>query len=267
MVSGIGADSRARLAKVLRSTRGTIAVSDAAQTLGLPRSEAAKLLSRWARQGWLSRVRRDLYVPLPLESVTPDLPLEDAWVVADRLFAPCYVCGWSAAEYWDLTEQISRPLWISTTRRPRDRRPVLLGTSFKLRTVPEPYMFGLKAVWRGQTKVMVSDPARTVLDLMDNPSFGGGVRLSAEILESYLAREGSDVDKLLGYAEQLGNGAVFKRLGFLLERLGTESRVIECCRDSLTQGNSKLDPSLPCDRLVTRWRLWVPVSWLDEGQP
>lgn len=267
MISGIGADSRARLTKVLRSTRGTIAVSDAAEALSLPRPEAAKLLARWARQGWLSRVRRGLYVPVPLESATTELPLEDAWVVANRLYAPCYVCGWSAAEYWDLTEQISRSLWISTTQRPRDRRPVLQGTSFELRTVSESYMFGLKAVWRGQTKVMVSNPARTVLDLMDDPSLAGGIRMSADILESYLAREGSDLDELLGYAEQLGNGAVFKRIGFLLERLGIASPVIERCRDSMTLGNTRLDSSLPSDRLVTRWRLWIPASWLEHEQP
>jgi len=266
MISGIGADNRARLAKVLRSTHGTIAISDAAQTLGLPRSEAAKLLSRWAHQGWLSRVRRGLYVPVPLESATTDLPLEDAWAVAHRLFGPCYVCGWSAAEYWDLTEQISRTLWISTTRRPRDRRPIHMGTSFQLRTVPRRYMFGLKAVWRGATKVMVSDRARTVLDLMDDPSLGGGIRMSAEILENYLASEASDIGELLSYAEHLGNGAVFKRLGFLLERSGTDSSVIERCRNALTQGNAKLDPSLPCDRLITRWRLWIPASWLKDGR-
>jgi len=43
-------------------------------------------------------------VSVPLESRTADVPLEDPWLIAERLFAPCYIGGWSAAEYLDLTE-------------------------------------------------------------------------------------------------------------------------------------------------------------------
>jgi|GEM_PF-6032200 len=31
---------------------------------------------------------------------------DEPWAVAQKLFVPCYVGGWSAAEYWDFTEQI-----------------------------------------------------------------------------------------------------------------------------------------------------------------
>jgi len=64
---------------------------------------------------------------------------------------------------------------------------------------------------------------------------------------------------LVKYADQLGNGAVFKRLGFLLETYDeNEQDFIEQCRERLTAGNTKLDPSLKGERLITRWRLWVP---------
>ena len=35
--------------------------------------------------------------------------LEDPLVIAEKLFSPCYVGGWSAAEYWGITEQIFNP--------------------------------------------------------------------------------------------------------------------------------------------------------------
>ena len=37
--------------------------------------------------------------------------------------------------------------------------------------------------------------------------------------------------------------------------------VAAACRERLSQGMAKLDPSAPCPRKVTRWRLWVPPSW------
>lgn len=264
-LSGLGKVDRLRLSRLLRGTAGTISVSDGAEALGLPRVATAKLLARWAAKGWLSRVRRGLYVPVPLESGTADVPLEDAWPVAVRLFAPCYIGGWSAAEYWGLTEQIFRSVVVLTTQRPRERRPRIKGTDFFLRTIPERAMFGLKSVWRGQTKVQVSDPSRTVLDFLDDPQLGGGIRAATDMFRNYLDSEQKDMDRLLDYAKRLDNGAVFKRLGFLLELLApSETAAIAGCRKGLTAGNAKLDPALPSPSLVTRWRLLMPEQWKEE---
>jgi predicted transcriptional regulator of viral defense system len=261
-VAGIGKDSRVKLAKLLREAKGTISVAQAAASLGVPPIEAAKTLARWNKQGWLSRVRRGLYVPVPLESATGNVALEDPWIIADRLFAPCYVGGWSAAEHWDLTEQIFRSVLVMTTAKPRNRRPVIKGQMFVVRTIRPSSLFGTKPVWRGQVKVNVSDPTRTVLDMLDDPSLGGGARPTADVLQSYLKSKSKDLELLLVYAKRLDRGAVFKRLGFLLERLAPEETgAIEACRSRLTAGNVKFDPSLPSERLMTAWRLWLPTVW------
>lgn len=261
-MNGLGKADRERLSAVLRGTKGTISVAEAALILDMPGSGAAKLLSRWAKKGWLSRVRRGLYVSVPLESMTADMPLEDAWIIADKLFGPCYIGGWSAAEYWDLTEQIFRTVIVLTTQRPRERKQSIKGTDFLLKTVSDKSMFGFRPVWRGQVKVNVSDPSRTVLDMLSDPQLGGGLRSTVDMFNNYLASENKDVGLLIEYADQLGNGAVFKRLGFLLEKLTEDEQVyIEQCRERLTKGNAKLDPALKADNLITRWRLWVPERW------
>ena len=58
-----------------------------------------------------------------------------------------------------------------------------------------------------------------------------------------------------------GNGAVFKRLGFLVSQISGSEALAESCRQRLTQGNAKLDPALPSRRLVKAWRLWIPKTW------
>ncbi|MBI4687499.1 MAG: type IV toxin-antitoxin system AbiEi family antitoxin domain-containing protein [Nitrospirae bacterium] len=264
-LTGIGTEDRKRLSELFRETRGTISVTDTAGILKITSTDAAKMLSRWAKKGWLSRVRRGLYVRVALESRTADIPLEDAWIIAVRLFSPCYIGGWSAAEYWDLTEQIFRTVVVLTTQKPRDRAPVIKGTGFMLYTISEKALFGIKPVWKGQVKVSVADPTRTILDMLTDPKLGGGIRPTVDIFLNYLKSENNNIQLLIDYAKQLGNGAVFKRLGFLLERYAPDQEAaLNECRAQMTKGNTNLDPSLKADRLITRWRLWVPENWIDQ---
>lgn len=263
IISGLGKEDRKRLASILRETKGTISVKEATDILKVSPTDAAKMLSRWAKKGWLSRLRRGIYMPIPLESRTAEIALEDPWIVAERLYSPCYIGGWSAAEYWDLTEQVFRTVVVLTTQKPRERSPVIKGTSFLLRTISEKTIFGTKIVWRGKVKVSVSDPSRTVLDMLIDPKLGGGIRSTTDMFLNYLKSEKKDLELLIKYAKRVGTGAVFKRLGFLLERYAPEQKTaIDECKSQLTTGNVKLDPTLKGDKLITRWRLWVPDSWM-----
>ena len=237
-------------------------------TLDLSTALAARRLAAWSRAGWLARIRRGVYVPVPIESETPDIALDDSWVVAKAMFEPCYIGGWSAAEHWGLTEQIFGPLCVMTATRPRDRKPVLGKAKFDLHTVPVAHFVGLKAVWRGSKRVQVSDPARTLVDMLAVPALGGGIRHVAEMLASLLHDQPKEVAKLDEYAAKLGIGAVYKRLGFLLQRDHPgQVALITACRSRLSAGYAKLDPALPTDRLVTAWRVWIPASELREATP
>ncbi|MEX0943617.1 MAG: type IV toxin-antitoxin system AbiEi family antitoxin domain-containing protein [Pseudomonadales bacterium] len=252
------------MSAVLRATKGTVSVGEAAAVLGLPRPATAKLLARWAKSGWLSRVQRGLYVPVALESRSADMPVEDAWVIAEKLFAPCYIGGWCAAEYWDLTEQMFRTVLVMSTKRPRQRKLSLKGTDFLVKTIPDTALFGLQAVWRGQVKVSVSDATRTVLDMLADPQVGGGLRSTVDMFRNYLDSDKKALDLLIQYGVRFGNGAVFKRLGFLLELYAPEELdIMTQCRERLTAGNTKLDPASNTEKLITRWRLWVPERWAN----
>ncbi|MFQ5486165.1 MAG: hypothetical protein ACE5DO_12650 [Desulfobacterales bacterium] len=59
---------------------------------------------------------------------------------------------------------------------------------------------------------------------------GGGIRSATDMPENYLNSENKNLDQLIECGERLGNGAVFKRLGFLLERKSPdEAKAIEKC--------------------------------------
>lgn len=256
---------RARITAVIQAAGDVIRIEDAERVLDLSRTQAAKLLSAWAKQGWLRRVGTGAYVPVPLEMFDAQQVVQDPWILVPVLFAPAYIGGRTAAEHWDLTEQIFRDIVVFTAQLVRAKTVERQGTAFTLQHVAEEMIFGTKTVWCGHTKIAVSDVHRTMLDMLDDPSVGGGVQQVADCLDAYLRRPDTVPDTLISYAERLGNGAVFKRLGFLAERHPNGAAVAAACKTRLTTGNAKLDPVMPCNRLVTRWRLWVPLSWLQGG--
>lgn len=257
--------SRARLSTVLRSAKQVVSVSTAAGALKLGRRETAKLLSRWRKQGWLRRVGRGLYVPVPLDLAGTAQVVEDPWVLVPALFGRSYIGGWTAAHHWDLTEQLFNETLVFTTRRVARRRVTAQGIVFLVHHASEQRLFGLKTIWRGAARLSVSDAARTLIDMLAMPDAGGGIDHVADCLAAYLASRETDRKQLIQYAEEFGNGAVFKRLGFLADVRFQDTALATACREHLTQGYARLDPDLPCKRLMTTWRLWIPERW-DQGR-
>jgi predicted transcriptional regulator of viral defense system len=258
--------ARARLSAVLQTAKDLVTIEDAMQVLAVDRHAAAKVLARWQQQGWLKRVGPGIYAPIPLDASTTEQVLKDPWVLVPALFAPGYVGGWTAAEHWDLTEQLFRSIFVFTARPFRSKEQVVQGVSFTLKRIPEDALFGLKTVWRGQARVSIADKHRTIVDLLADPTTGGGIRHVMRCLQEYLRDPEADDDTLVRYAEKLGNGAVFKRLGFLASQITGKESLAQSCRQRLTKGNAKLDPAVPCRRLVKAWRLWIPRNWEAEAE-
>lgn len=258
---GLGKKSREQLSLVLREMRGVITVKFVSETLNLSVEDAAKHLSKWCKHGWVSRLKRGVYIPVPLESGTAEVAIEDPWVVATQLFSLCYIGGWSAAEHWDFTEQIFNSIAVMTTHQQRKKEQILKNTPFLLRTITSKKFFGIKSVWRGNIKVSLSDPTKTIIDMLDDPQVGGGIRPTVDVLLAYFSSEYKNENDLKLYSIQMGNGAIFKRLGFILETWAPEYiELIRFCRDNLSTGSAKIDPNLVCSKWVSRWRLLVPEN-------
>ena len=251
---------RRRLATVLRQAGDLVRTTDVVSALDVSRSAASKLLWRWAQQGWLRRVGPGTYASATLDAIDRGRVLDDPWVLVPPLYSPCYVGGWTAAEHWDLTEQLFRPIVVMTTRPVHEKLQNHHGTPFLLRHAHPRKLFGTKIVWRRRSRVMVSDIPRTIIDMLDDPAVGGGGQHVVDCVTAYFAHDDRDDGALIDYAELLGNGAVFKRLGFMAEQ-HAEGHLVDACTDRLTGGYAMLDPALPCTVPITRWRLRIPPGW------
>jgi predicted transcriptional regulator of viral defense system len=123
-------------------------------------------------------------------------------------------------------------------------------------------MFGLQTVWRDNARVLVSSPTRTVVDMLDNPRLGGGIKHVAEMVVELITGEHRDDDALIAFGKKLGNKTLFKRLGFIIDATGIDApQLLSICRDNVSAGYSRLDPSVKRKgRLLRRWNLAVNVE-------
>jgi len=249
-----------RLAALIRATDGTIRVADAVAVLDLDRTHAAKLLAGWHKQGAIRRVARGIYVPVSPSALGQTQVLEDPWVLVPDLYEPGYIGGWSALEYWELTEQLFRSVCVLTSKRTVYGDASHQGVGFFIKYLPQKHLFGTKTIWRGHVKLQISDPYKTVLDIVDDPRLGAGLQHTVDCLSEFrkLYDKQCDLEQLLAYAIQIDNGALFKKLGFLAEQLKFDTPFINECASRLTTGYTYLDKNASDNKLVTKWRLWVP---------
>lgn len=265
MPHGISSKGRDELAAVTRRGRRLVQVDDVVAALDTDRFDAAKKLARWAEQGWLRRVRRGLYIPVPIDAGQPERWSEDPLVLADAVWAPCYFTGWTAANHWDLTEQVFRTTVVATVGRVRRSHERLLEHDYLLTHVSDDALaWGLRKVWRQDRALWMADEARTVIDMLDAPRLGGGIRHVAEMLAAYLADH--EPDRLVEYGERTGNRSVFKRLGYLVSTIAPdEGALLDACCRRLPTGVTLLDPSAPtAGPIDTEWRLRINVQ-LESG--
>jgi predicted transcriptional regulator of viral defense system len=258
-------DDRVLVATLAKAAKGgVVSLSAASAAMGTSNATATARIRRLVRRGWLERLRRGLYLVKPLSAAPTQTAIpEDPWVLARELFSPCYIGGWSAAEHWELTEQIFRSTLVVTATRARKTATRIGGHEFRVFRVPEARLgSGVVRVWRGPERVDVSGLERTVVDGLRNPELVGGGRHLVQILRAYGEHQHRDIARLLDICRATGSGAAWKRLGFLAERLfPKETKIIPAAQRHITTGYVRLDPgNRQRGTLVKRWGLWINVS-------
>jgi predicted transcriptional regulator of viral defense system len=258
------ARDRTRLALLARHAGAApLDAGAVAELLAIPRPRANQLLHRLVQRGWLARLRRGAYLVRPLEALPGQTTLpEDAWAVAHGLFAPCYIAGWSAAEHWQLTEQVFRSTFIATAAHVRGARENIAGLEFRLARIAEMPRAGLTTIWRGTRRVSVSDPERTLVDALVHPDWLGGIRNVADALRGLHDSEHWDPERLARILCSVDRGSAFKRLGHLIEALELDApELIEICRALRSAGRIRLDPAVIArGKTSKRWGLLLNVD-------
>ena len=246
----------------LFSTDQAVAVG---KTLELSRDRVHSLLSQLQRSTWIARLKRGVYAvqsPLFQEDIHP-------FAIAQAIVKPMAISHWSALAHHGLTTQIPQMVQASTPKKvvtpemrkgkayqPRGRSTwKILDFEFEFINVKKEYFFGWKDAWVSSWhRVRVMDVERTLLETIAHPEYFGSIRFGIEALEQNWAHV--DLDQLVTYALRYDVGAVVKRLGWALERLGTESEILTRLHNYSVQNYYRLDPQSPRrGQTNTRWQV------------
>jgi predicted transcriptional regulator of viral defense system len=245
VISGISEKNRVLLDMLTRSFKGPFSTREVSSVLDIPENDIRIKLGYLARKGWLSRVKQGLYITIPLGTVNPKEYKEHPWIVANRLYDPCYIGGWSAAEHWEFTDQIFNSIVVFTLHKFKKKYTAIQGTDFILRHSNTKYFGKTKSVWIENTKISVSDPVQTIVDILDDPAVGGGMRNVADIIKYYFKSNYRDDSSIKTYIKVRRNKTVFKRLGYLIELFEIDAvDLMNDCKANISAGYTLLDPSI-----------------------
>jgi predicted transcriptional regulator of viral defense system len=229
----------------------------ARQVLGHTKDDPTpQFLERLQSKGWIRRIRRGRFAVIPLSSGEDRSPQLHEFVVAMEIVSPAVVAYWSALNHHGMSEQLSRTVFVATDHPVRRQPGEVLGVTYKIVSLRPDKVFGVMTDWINEIPFKVTNREKTIIDGLDLPQYVGGV---SEIVK---ALAGSwkmlDEKRLIEYAAKIGNSAVAKRLGFIMETLGLGD--VEVLRASIPRasGFSPLDPTMPKKgKYNRRWGLLV----------
>ncbi len=252
--------NRQRLVSLIGATKSIITISDAEVVLNLSRDEARRLLWSMTKAGWIKAISPGVYTPVPLEASDPTLSGENPLILANHFFSACYIGGWTAANFWGLTDQIFLNTWVMTIKNVRHKEKNIGEHPFILTQIDAHYLYGYKLEWLENNQIKISDPSKTVIDFLNFPrSFSANAML--DIFGTYINSQYRDLKLLQNYATDTGNKSIFKRLGFLTEKyMPSEIDLINFCSHNISKGYSALSSISDCDSMITKWNLRVPSS-------
>lgn len=241
------------LSYLAENRKSIFVLEDVVEVLDCSYKNAKVIVERLAKKKWIVRIIKGKYLIVPLAAGVRGEYTEHEFIIAS-LFEPYYIAYWTALNYYGFTEQVPNKIFVVIRKRIKDRE--ILGTKFKFIYISEKKFFGFSDISISNVRVKISDKEKTVVDCLDKPKYCGGI---GEITKAiFFAKEELNFEKLTNYAIKIGNNAVIKRLGFILDFLSLNSKSLE---NRISDSYSILDPTKEKKgKYDPKWKLLVNVS-------
>jgi predicted transcriptional regulator of viral defense system len=254
---GLGSIESKILSDLAAEGKSIFTVEEVAKIVG-SKEKANKLVSLLAKKKWLARLNKGTYLILELAAGSRPEWVEDSFYIASKLAKEYYIGYLSMLNYYGWTEQVPVTVTIASSKRMKDKK--ILGVKYEFVSVSPAKFFGFRETNIRGHKVIVSDPEKTIVDSLDHPEYSGGIDEVAKAMVNAKI----DWDKAIEYAEKMGNGAVFKRMGFLLEEMEipVPKELIERIHKKITKGYSPLYPGTTAEgKYNARWNLIISKNF------
>ncbi len=190
-------------------------IQDITNVLDVSSQHARNLAASMVQKNAIERVKSGLFVRIP-ENVILDKRLyrEDAILIADKLVDDTFLSHYTALSLHGLEERYTNRIYVTTHLRQRNIRYHDVHIQF-ITVIPERF-FGMEEIPYSNATVTISDRERTILDVVNNPRYGGGW---TEVISCLKNLETVDWEKLQSYLVRIDNKSLARRIGYLMEKL------------------------------------------------
>lgn len=235
--------------------------SDAKRILRTSNASVRNVVYRLKKKNRITELEKGKYVLSPARSGLEGLWVEHPYLVVPNLIDEYYIGFWSAMNYWGMTEQIPRTVFVATRKR---KRNIEYGNQeFKFIILSKKKFFGSVREKIEDFEFNISNREKTIVDGLMHPEYCGGISEVAKAI--WNVREELYWDKLLGMVDTVGINAVDRRLGYLLDVMEIQKDISQKLSRKGFIGFRWLDPSSKKKILKysKKWGLMVNVSEKD----
>ncbi len=258
------------LVKLFSKNNKQVNSKQAVSLLRLSSCEAKDVLKHMMCLEWVKQTKAGNYT---LNANTPeevvDWNTDDPWVTASKVFKPCYIGGWSAAQYWKMTTEYLNGARVYTQKEVDAKAINIKHCVYSLKNTEPDLFFGLDTVIQQGVEVAISDPERTVLDFITVPYTvaSGGMDDAQQIFHFYMHSRYKDLKRLRKYILQCHHAPIlFKRFGFLMESFyPQEEDFIYFSQLRMTDEYASLDKTPIDNGLAQKWRICLPENWEESN--
>jgi len=220
-------------------------VDDAKKILNSSDPSVWNVLEALQRKKRIQRIEKGKYLLVPAKAGIEGYWTEDALSIVPDLIDVYYVGFWTAMNYWGMTEQIPRTVFVATTKRKRDME--FGHQKFKFITLSKKKFFGYVQEKRNDMNFNISNKEKTIVDGLMHPEYCGGITEAVKAM--WNVRETVDWKTVLEMSRKVDMSIVLRRLGYLLSILSIERKISEMIRREKFIGYQFLDPLADKNRL------------------
>lgn len=227
---------------------------------------ASAVASSLVKKGVLERLERGVYLVRPFRSLLrPTAPSAPMALAALLHVEPYYVGGLWALTQHGLTEQqyvSALDAFVPRFRRPRS----LAGAKITFHVVPSrAFEYGVSEVRIEEVGVKISDPPRTLVDVLDYPRVVGGLRRAVQLFAAGVRQV--DMIAVAEYAARGSRSATCQRVGVLLERANAPASILAKidARIEAPRPVTSMIPGPRKGRVNARWKVVENDSALDTA--
>jgi len=108
---------------------------------------------------------------------------ENPYAQIAKAYPNCYIASWSAAEYWNIIDELPRDIILFSKDTEETKR--LEDLTLQIKKVPEKFFFDLETQETIDGLFYISSPTKTLIDCFAYPDWAGGIRQVDYIFSLY----------------------------------------------------------------------------------